>query len=423
MSGQEIYDNFASAPGTADLMQSAEDINTIQKQYSHRAEEIRSLSAAMEEGWTGDGAGAATRGAGPLMTEHTQAASAASQAQQAISAQADAWHSVKSAVQPVPPAPSAPSSMPALLQDIVNADIESQTRHSNNVAAANVQAMGVWSTVSDQTGRALPTSYGQIDADAMNISAAPTPATHGPTAHTGSSGSPVQTGRDQRSIPSPDHRETGGYSPSTGTSAPPPARGASPAPQPSASGDDQSTSQSSYVPPGEQTGIDHRPPGGTPGMYRPGILDPNAPSGNGNPWSSGGLGVGGGFVGGTAGNGGAGAFGAGGSSEESEGGRAPKGEPGPGGGRGSGAGVSEGTAARGGAPSSAAGRPGSPGVGGVGAGGSKKGAEEDEEHERKYVLSDDEAFLAAEDGQRLIDPQTGMAASPAVIGESPKKRA
>ncbi|WP_154676336.1 hypothetical protein [Amycolatopsis benzoatilytica] len=421
MSGQDIYDNFANAVGPSGLTQSADHINAIQSRYHDRAAQIKELAAEMEEGWSGDAAGAATRGAGPLEAEHTYAAEAMSAAQAGLTTQAEAWHSTKSRVQPVPPVAPAPASMPALLGDTINAEIESQTQKSNSVATANVEAMKRWSVASDETGRFMPTSYGQIDANAMNISApsASGPGAPGPVGPAGGSGGPVPAEhRPGLSSSSPELRNAGGYTPPTGAGAAGPAHRGSVPPGATSSGQDQSTVPNSYVTPSAQPELGHQATAGTPGMYRPGLLDPGPPgngSSSGDSWHSGGLAVGGGPVGGASGGGSTG------SGSGSVGGRAGS-ENSLGGGRGSGTGVAEGAATRSGASSSAAGRPGSPGVGGMGAGAGKKSGGADEEHERKFVLSDDEAFLATEDGQRLIDPQTGMAASPPVIGEAPKKR-
>ncbi|WP_328604952.1 hypothetical protein OG943_33655 [Amycolatopsis sp. NBC_00345] len=411
MSGQQIYDNFANAVGPDGLAHAADCVTEIQGRYDDRATEIRSLATAMEEGWVGDAAGAASRGAGPLAVEHAHAAGAATLAQAGLTTQASAWHSVKAKVQPVPPVPQAPPPMSGFfgLQSAIDADIEGKTQQSNNVATANVAAMKSWSAASDETGRLMPTSYGQIDPNAMNISTTQAPAVHGPTGHSGSTGGAIQSGHVAGSTAS-----HGGdaFAPGAGTttSGPSSVHGSAASPSTAGSGGDQSTVPNSYVAPSAQTGLDPGGASNTPGLYRSGILDPNpqGSQGGSGSWNPSGLAVGG--------AGGTGSFGAG----TGSGGR--PGDNALGGGRGSGIGASSETAASrgpGGATSSQSGRPGSGGVGGMGAG--RKG-EEDEEHERKYIQSDDELFLAADDGQRLVDPQTGMAASPAVIGEAPKKR-
>jgi hypothetical protein len=54
--------------------------------------------------------------------------------------------------------------------------------------------------------------------------------------------------------------------------------------------------------------------------------------------------------------------------------------------------------------------------GGMG-GGHKGEGGEDEEHQRKYVMEDDQAFQLTEDGERLVDPHTGLPITLPVIGQ------
>jgi hypothetical protein len=52
-----------------------------------------------------------------------------------------------------------------------------------------------------------------------------------------------------------------------------------------------------------------------------------------------------------------------------------------------------------------------------GAGGHKGTGAEDEEHQRKYGLDDDSAFsLVDEEGERLVDPNTGLPVTPPTLG-------
>ena len=63
----------------------------------------------------------------------------------------------------------------------------------------------------------------------------------------------------------------------------------------------------------------------------------------------------------------------------------------------------------------AAGKPGASGMGASG-GGRGQGEEEDKEHQRKYVLDDDEFFQLTDEGEKLVDPNTGLPVAPPVIG-------
>ncbi|MFC5121025.1 hypothetical protein ACFPN7_44430 [Amycolatopsis halotolerans] len=55
-------------------------------------------------------------------------------------------------------------------------------------------------------------------------------------------------------------------------------------------------------------------------------------------------------------------------------------------------------------------------MGGMAGGGKGKG-EEDKEHQRKYGIEDDSAFsLVDENGERALDPRTGLPPTPPTIG-------
>lgn len=55
-------------------------------------------------------------------------------------------------------------------------------------------------------------------------------------------------------------------------------------------------------------------------------------------------------------------------------------------------------------------------MGGMAGAGKGKG-EEDKEHQRKYGIDDDSAFsLVDENGERTLDPRTGLPPTPPTIG-------
>ena len=247
MSGQQIYDNFANAMGPQGLTQTADYVSEIRGRYDDRAAEIRSLATAMEEGWTGDAAGTASRGAGPLAVEHSQASGAASLAHAGLTTQASAWHAVKAKVQPVPPIPQAPPPMSGLvgLHNAIEADIESKAQQSNSVAAANVAAMKSWATASDETGRIMPTSYGQIDPNALNISTAQAPADYGPTGPSGSTQGPTRSGYRAGSTGSHGGQTFAPEGAGTTASGPSSARGNAFSPSAMGPGEDHSTTPNS----------------------------------------------------------------------------------------------------------------------------------------------------------------------------------
>jgi hypothetical protein len=115
MSGQQIYENFASADGPDGLMQAQQHLARVETVYTERENQIRTLAASMEEGWTGDAAGAAQRGAGPLAVAHGGAAQEMATAKDLLANQVDSFYVVKSSVTPVPPAPSEPSTFHNLI--------------------------------------------------------------------------------------------------------------------------------------------------------------------------------------------------------------------------------------------------------------------------------------------------------------------
>ncbi len=53
MSGQEIYENFATAPGPDKLQQAQHHLGRVEAVYTDRENQIRTLAASMEEGWSG----------------------------------------------------------------------------------------------------------------------------------------------------------------------------------------------------------------------------------------------------------------------------------------------------------------------------------------------------------------------------------
>jgi hypothetical protein len=411
MSGQEIYENFANAPGPDGLMQSQEQLAMVEAVYTERENQIRTLAASMEEGWTGDAAGAAQRGAGPLAVAHGGAAQEMATAKDLLSNQADSFYLVKSSVTPVPPAPNSPSTLDNVITlGSAQSDYEAGVAKSNAAAQVNVAAMDGWTSSSSYNGSMMPTTYGQIDPNAMNV------------------------GMTQPLTPPPVGPGPGGGD----TSA--------------TGGGDPGGSKSGYPRSGSRNAIGsfdpnylYQPPGTdgktTPVDYKPVSTDPTPPGWPGGPgWQSGtGQGGSGGGQGSLSGTG-FGAFGGGGSgsgsgsgssagsrlggigsSSGSSSGSAAGGEKSLGSGRGSGAagaGAANETMGRGGAGAAGAkGAGGKPGGMGSGMGGHKGEGGEDEEHQRKYVMEDDDAFQVTENGERLIDPYTGLPITPPVIGQ------
>lgn len=419
MSGQQIYDNFVNAKGPGDLQQAQDHLRVVMSTYKDRLQQITSLAASMEDGWTGDASEAAQRSAVPLAFAHEDAAVQMMQASQLIESQTQAFYDTKNKVVPVPEVPKSPS----LLDTVVTLGSANTTHlikvvQSQAAAQQNVNAMQAWSTTSADNGSRMPTSYGDIDGSAFDVTMASS-ASGGPSVPGGGSGSGSGSGGN---IPG-----AGGTGLLTGN--PPAGTGLPPSGSP-----DQHTTPVRYNPPvpapgpvAPPIGQPFPPPGrpvppppiGGPGPGLPPIgpiTPPEGPPpsrGRGG-GSTGGIGGGTGSGSGSGGRfGGSGGRGAGSSSGSGAGEKAL----GEGNRVGSGAGkpgaVNESLGRAG--STGAAGRPGASGLGAGAAGGKGKG-EEDTEHERKYVLDEDEAFQLTEEGERLIDPNTGLPVAPPVIG-------
>jgi hypothetical protein len=380
------------------------------EEYQLLGARITELAGSFEEGWTGDAAGAAQRGAGPLAVEHARASEEMTSAATLLDGQVGSFGQTKNAVVPVPTPPSAPSTM----QNIVtfgsaSSNYENKMTETNAAARTNTIAMDGWTTESSYNETGMPKSYGALSPTTVPIALDPgstpqpidTPVpVGGPKASGSGSG---DSGTGLTSVPG-DTGQSGAQTP--------PGGGQTPVPPSSHSG---SGNNPGGLGSGSSSGSDTTPSSvTTPGGYTPGSLNnlsftpggssPGSGASGGGAPSSGGQ-FGGGAVGGFGSSPGIGGA-AGGNLAEGKG----SGSAAPGAGTGAGAkpgGVSG---------SGAAGKPGSSG-GPMGGGGQKGQGSEDEEHQRKYVIDDDSAFqLNDEDGQKVIDPRTGLPLVPPVIG-------
>jgi hypothetical protein len=428
MTGQQIYENFMTAPGPQGLDSARTELTKVMEDYQVLSTRITTLAASFEEGWTGDAAGAAQRGAGPLAVEHARASEEMNTAQSLLDGQISSFGRTKNAVVPVPAPPSAPSTMLNIVTfGSASSNYQNKVSEANAAAAKNTAAMDQWTTTSSFNETGMPKSYGSLSPTtvpiAIDTGSGPAPvgtpvpgaggtgrtaSGNGPgTRGTGSAGGPVGTGNPGQAgaqLPPRDGR----------MSLPPnsqPGSGNNPGNLGGGSSSGSNTAPSSVT---------------TPGGYTPGALDslsftpggslPGSGSSSGGSSSS----PGGQFGGGQFGGGSMGGFGPGGSSGSGGG----AGSGGAGGnlaeGKGSGsAAPGTGTGAgpkAGGVGGGTAGKPGTAG-GPMGGGGQKAEGSEDEEHQRKFVMEDDSAFqLNNEDGQKVIDPRTGLPLVPPVIG-------
>ncbi|WP_370944844.1 hypothetical protein AB5J62_37845 [Amycolatopsis sp. cg5] len=432
MSAQEIYENFANAPGPSGLLQGSDILERIESYYTLREDQITKMAGSMEEGWTGDASGAAQRGAGPLAVAHGGAAQEMATSKDALRNQSDGFYKVSSSVSPVPPTPEEPSTLKNIFTlGSAQEDYENKVKKSNEVATKNVEAMDEWTTTSSYNGEIMPKEFGNLDPNAFKITIddgkvpppiewpiKPPPPGKGDPGDDDGGGKDktkpgtIDPGKGRNDPGQDDGRKPGDIKPPPVDPTKPPKNDERTTPE-----DDKST----VKPPPTQWPDDRIPgkTGKTPGDDTIGGGGWNTGGNRGLDTGTGsgrGIGTGSGSSSGSGSAGGrltgGGASGAGSSTGASD--RL-------GGGRGSGAGaMGPGEpGARGGAGArGAGGRGAGQGMGGMGHGGGRGAGEEDEEHQRKYVLEDDAAFqLTDEEGEKYVDPRTGMSPVTPVIGE------
>ncbi|WP_116199539.1 hypothetical protein [Amycolatopsis circi] len=306
------------------------------------------------------------------------------------------------------PIPPAPKGSPTPAAGLMNADVMSKLLEHDSAQQKNVETYEKYTLESQGNTQQLKVDYGKIGAyDGGDVTiqqhpsteAKPQPGPAAPEQH-------ARGGTGSTFDPGTAHSSTSQHSSSTANGLP--------------GRENDHTSTSGYTPPPVSSpNVDNPWHGGTRTPSAPGpvnefgITPINGPSDGrlgdiserlgGGPGSSGRTGGGSGRLGGSGRPG-------------SEGG---PGRPGPGGGSGRlggeagprfGAGASESAASR---LSAERGAPGGKGLSGAAAPGAQRGKnEEDEEHERKYVLDVD---LFADDGT-AVDPETGMRPTPPTLG-------
>ncbi|WP_410655647.1 hypothetical protein [Amycolatopsis sp. lyj-112] len=411
MNGQQIYENFANAPGPGGLEAAQRQLVEVRVEYGRLQAEITRAAAALEEHWQGDAAGAAQRGAGPLAVAHGQAGGEMEFADNLLSTQVASFHATKNAVQPVPPIPPMPASFDEMIEGGAKNYFEATTA-SNNAAQSNVSVMDGWTKISGDNGARMPVTYGTIDPGAFSVSqGAPG---EKPGAIDGFRGAPEQRKKTPR---------TPGQTPAPkpGTPQPGPKESTVDVPKqpvPVAKGEDQTTRPVEDHPKPNPirtpiTDVPRPPISGPPISGNPNWLPPvTGPGVPGGPGRTGvpGSGPGAGRLSGP----GAGRIGGPGTAGPGTGG-GTGGRLGGGPGSGSGMAGTRGIAE----PGMRGGAAGKPGVGGMapGAAGQRGKGGEDDEHQRKYVLDDDSHFLPGEKGEKIVDPTTGMSPTPPVIGK------
>jgi hypothetical protein len=169
-SGQEIYDNFHDGRGPEGLVGGAAIVNEVANSYQERADQIHKLVARMEPAWQGDAAGAARRGAGPLLVEHELSGMSLVTAQDLTNRQAGSFGDAKNAVMPMPPEPEPTNPMAMLVSPTAVVDFERQVDVYNTAAQHNVDVMNRYTGATDYNTTNLPSGYGTLADDQTGVS-------------------------------------------------------------------------------------------------------------------------------------------------------------------------------------------------------------------------------------------------------------
>lgn len=214
LSGQEIYDNFQNGIGSEGLSTGAAMVKAIAERYRERADQIQQLDTEMEAAWQGDAAGAAQRGAGPLMSEHVGAGLRLRMAEELTDRQSGSFDRARNSVMPVPDAPAGVTPWGSANPDWV--PYGKQVEEHNAAAQHNVDVMSGYFGASTFNTDNLPASYGELADDQAGITIG--------DADTVDSGSFGDSGIDSGSHGGPRHyppdTESSGEGPTGGSGGP-----------------------------------------------------------------------------------------------------------------------------------------------------------------------------------------------------------
>ncbi|MCG3757668.1 hypothetical protein [Amycolatopsis sp. Poz14] len=435
-----IVQQVQQGPGTSSWDSGSSMVQKMIQEHNQNSDDAQQITTMLESVWTGDGADAARARLRPLSDASSTSAQAYVVNGQKLVDTTHGYNDMKIALQAMPPTPPHKN-----LWDQGtpwDTDTEKQINEYNAAANHNVERYQKYADQAKTNGQGLNSNYGQVSGfDGQNLKI--DSGEDRGKGKTGSHEKVYRKGGQDSGGPGSGPGASGGLGsgPWTvdgpGTSGP----GTS-GPGTSGPGTGGLGGSGSGVT-GGPGGVSY-PPGGVtvPPGYRPGEGDgtstagwtpPSVDRGGGSSWTpstptSWGNGTGTGTGTGNSGGstwtpGGFGPFGGAGETAGRSGGIAARlgGGAGAGTGVGAGAGVGAGEegAARSGAAAAgkgAAGAKGAPGMGGMAGAGKGKG-EEDKEHQRKYGIDDDSAFsLVDENGERTLDPRTGLPPTPPTIG-------
>ncbi|MEW2501791.1 hypothetical protein AB0878_15040 [Amycolatopsis sp. NPDC047767] len=415
LTGADIYKQLHDPGDTSSMDRVGRGCGDLKTIHNDVADKLTDSQNTLNTFWKGQAADSGSAGLTPLITTSRTAANKMDTMRESIEQQSAAFTTAKNSVVPVDDSRPDDNTIEDWLS-IGASDDEKKAAKFDTDTNANVATYNQYSGGSQARSENIPVDY---------------PAAHDPSVSSGGiTPDRIDTGKPGGSHVSGSGGHSGGYSggytggPSTYT-APPGAAGYHAPPPPGHSTAGVNTPAANDSTSAAFAGPTQTPGGpGSPSWQGPGGTGINGPGGG----NSGGFGPGFGPVGGFGGGiGGGGGFGPGGS----RGGFGPGGGGsgfGPGGGgassggaagmgRGVGAGAGTGAGAMGeGAGAArpggmgAAGAKGQPGMGGMGAGGAKGGkGPEDEEHQRKILLSeeDPDSIFGGYDGDKPTPPVIG----------------
>ncbi|MFE3172039.1 hypothetical protein ACFXPA_41200 [Amycolatopsis sp. NPDC059090] len=406
LTGNDIYNQIHNPGDTTGLDAMGGGCGDLKSIHNEVATKLTESQAALNSFWKGQAAETGKAGLAPLITTSHLAAEKMDSMQKSIAEQSAAFNYVKNAVVPV--AASRPDDQK--LTDYVSlgaSDDEIAAAEFDDKTKKNVEAYGQYQLSTDPRTQTMPMDY---------------PAAHDPNVSSGGitpdqpapgTGGRVGSGAGHHSSGGGSSHNYGGgpshsYSSGPSTYSAPPGAAGMPVPPPPGHGGPVAPPVS---PPNDSTRAawaDPTPPPPSQAWQPPSGLPGGGNTGNGG--MNGAFGPVGGLGGFGPTSGGGGGFGPGGSGAGSGGAGGPGAGPrGVGGGTGAGAlGESAGRPAMGGG-AGAAGAKGQPGMGGMGGGGKGGKGPEDEEHQRKILLAeeDPDSIFGGYDGNRPTPPVIG----------------
>ncbi|MET9262734.1 hypothetical protein [Amycolatopsis sp. NPDC004079] len=407
----ELAQKVLAGPGTSVWHEGTRRAVELSNQHHEASDLVARMSTGMESAWTGRAADAAQTRIRALAEIASVSAAIYTTNGANLSDVAHGFDAMKTSLQPMPDRPPHLTFLDRAAP--WETDAEREINHYNAVAQQNIDRYQAYVQHARAGSQQLQTDYGRLDdfgGRSTTVDAKPKPR-RGP--------------EEAPHFPQPRHPRQPPDAPPP-AAAPPVSGPSAPPPGPDITHGANEKSGPSTAPP-PRTGDQTTASGWAPGPATTGIPPTAAPhpetSGSGT-WPPGPVGIPAQGARGTAGNigGTAGGRTAGtgrGESNRAGGSRSrTDGPPRPGIGRGTGA------AEEPRAPSNttrgttgATGTRGTPGAGGITPTRGKDKDQDSQEHHRKYGLDTDAAFsLVDDDGERTVDPRTGLPPTPPTIG-------